>query len=534
MRYSLTWDDPNDHLYTVTIAFTAPADDPVLHLPSWRPGRYLIQNYAANVREWSANMTKVDKAAWRVEGRAGEEVTVSYRYYAGVLDAGSSFLSDEEAYFNGSNLFMWVDLLREEPCSLTIGAPAEWQIESQLAPSFHARDYDHLIDSPTICAPRMTRHTFAECGTTFHLIVLNDDRIDTQQFLDPLRAIIRAQTDVFGTLPCSEYRFLCHVGDRWHGVEHEDSCSMIVKRMPLLGAKPGDEGYDHFLSLASHELFHLWNVKRIVPARFVPYDYRIETPTRLLWIMEGLTSYYGDLSLRRAGVWDDAKYLEHLRKEIETLENAPGRRILSLAQASFDGWLAEPAHMHDRANAAVNFYNKGEIVSALLDRAIRARSGKSLDDVMRWLWNEYGATRRGLEEDGFERAAKAATGLDLSDFFAKYVDGVEPLPYEEFFSFERTAESEKLTLGAKLKGSVIESVTRGAAAMAAGLLPGDELIAIDGTRVHSDEDVERVLASLHEGDSVEVLIARAGVVRTQSLVPRRDGRVKIKLTSETS
>ena len=543
LHYLVSWSDPASRLYDVTLRFTAPADEPRLLLPAWRPGRYLLQDYAANVREWGAGehrMVKEGKSSWRVEARAGEDVAVRYRYYAGVLDAGSSFLDADEAYFNGSNLFMLVEGMRGEEHRLTVAAPAEWRIETQLPredeQTFLARDYDHLIDSPVIAAERMTRHTFSESGATFHLVFRGDEGIDTGQYIDPVRAIARSQGELFGGLPFTEYRFLTHMGDKWHGVEHEDSCSMIARRLSLLGAGPGDEGYDHFLSITSHELFHAWNVKRIVPARFAPYDYWTETPTRLLWAMEGLTSYYGDLTLVRSGVWSVDQYLGHLRKTIETLESLPARLHLSLAQASFDGWLASPAHMHDYANAWFSFYTKGEIVALLLDLTIRRATdgAKSLDDVVRLLWEEYGKTGRGLEEDGVERAVARVADVD---FFAQYVEGTEPLPYTELFeaagiAFASTSQdAEHASLGAKLKTHdgllVIDAAIRGGAGMDAGLLPGDELLALDGTRTQNETALAGALRGLALGESAELLVSRGGVVKRLSLTARPDPRPKI-------
>ena len=564
-HYLVTWDRATDRLYDIAIRFTAPADTPRLLLPLWRPGRYLLQNYAANVREWSAGEHRIwkdDKSSWRVDARAGESVEVRYRYYAGVLDAGSSFLDEDEAYLNGSNLFMLVEGLRGEEHRLTIAAPAEWRIETQLrsagvppadqaasrrrgaedgarsagedagAPNitFLARDYDHLIDSPVIAAAAMTRHSFVEQDARIHLIFRGDEGIDTEQFVEPVRAIARAQAQLFGGLPFREYRFLYHVRDKWHGVEHEDSCSIIVRRDALLGATEGSEGYDHLLSITAHELFHVWNVKRMLPAKFHPYDYWRETPTRLLWAMEGITSYYGDLSMRRGGVWSVERYLEHLRREIEALEALPARQHLSLAQASFDGWLSDPAQMHDHANAWFSFYTKGEIVAALLDLTIRraTNGAKSLDDVMRLLWEQ-----RVLEEDAVERAV--AEVADVGDFFARYVEGVEPLPYAELFAFAGLSFSstayEGASLGVKLKTVdgqlLVASVIRGGAGMEAGLLPNDELLAIDGTRTASEAMVD--VALLGARDSVELLIARAGVVKRLSLEVRQDPRPSIAL-----
>jgi predicted metalloprotease with PDZ domain len=534
-HYLISWGNPRDRLFDIRIIFTAPSDDPRLLLPVWRPGRYLIQNFAANVREWSANVAKESKSVWRANARVGEDVVVTYRYFAGVLDAGSSFLDDDDAYVNPSNLLMMVDGLRDEPSTLTFAAPGDWLIETQLPrveDRFAARDYDHLIDSPFIAAASMTRHSFVESGARVHLILRHDEGIDSEHLVEPLRAITQAQATLFGGLPFSEYRFLAHVGDRWHGVEHEDSSSLILKRSAL----PDD---DHVLSLCSHELFHAWNVKRIVPAAFTPYDYWRETPTRLLWAMEGITSYYGELSLVRAGVWNTARYLTHLEKEIETLEASPGREHLSLSQASFDAWLQEPAQMHDKTNAWISFYNKGEVVSLLLDLMLRAEMSSSLDEVMRYLWREYGQTNRGLEEDAIERAVVAVSGKDFSDFFRRYVDGVEPLPYESVLalagiSFTKTID-EKLSFGAKLhrdKGSlIVDSVFRGGGAWDAGVLSDDELLAIDGMRTASEADVRRVMDSLREGKGVEMLIARGGVVKRFTLVPRRDPRPDVTLAA---
>ncbi|HEX7418869.1 MAG TPA: PDZ domain-containing protein [Thermoanaerobaculia bacterium] len=542
--YTISWTDPNERHYDIAISFTAPADRPRLTLPAWRPGRYMIQNYAANVTQWRAaaldghslEIQKDGKSSWRVEAKAGERITVTYRYYAGVLDAGSSFLDESEAYFNGTNLFMMVEGLRGEESRLSVAAPSDWRIETQLpaedANTFVARDYDHLIDSPVIAAPRMTRHSFSESGAVVHLIFIGSENLDTDQLIEPVREIVREQARVFGGLPIREYRFLTHIGGKWHGVEHEASCSIVAKRSDLLGATIGSPGYDHFLSICSHEFFHLWNVKRIMPAAFAPYDYSRETLTRLLWVMEGVTSYYGELTLARAGLWDESRYLVHLAREIETLENLPGREVLSLSQASFDAWLQND--MHDRANALISFYNKGEVVSALLDLTIRreSRGEKSLDDVMLLLWRNQAP----LAEDGFERAV--ASICDIGDFFVRYVHGTEPLPYEELLAsagieIDSTRRDAAPALAATLRSDggrlVVVNALRGAAGMRAGLLPDDEIISIDGTRTTTETDVSNALRSLDPGTAVEMIVSRAGVVRAMTLTASPDPRVKVML-----
>jgi predicted metalloprotease with PDZ domain len=300
---------------------------------------------------------------------------------------------------------------------------------------------------------------------------------------------------------------------------------------------------DRTLSITSHELFHVWNVKRIVPARFTPYDYWRETPTRLLWAMEGLTSYYGELTLVRCGLWSVDRYLRHLAHEIQTLEALPARLHLSLAQASFDAWLSDPSQMHDHANAWFSFYTKGEIVAALLDLTIRrATNGEhSLDDVIRLLWLEYGSGR-GMEEDAVERAV--ARIVDVGDFFTRYLDGVEPLPYEELFGAfgltfaAATREPEAAALGVRLKTHdglvMVESVVRGGAGMDAGLLPGDELLAFDATRITNEGSIGAALRDLEIGQTAEVLITRAGAVQRLSLIGRPDPRPIITLRIESA
>ncbi|HEX3584062.1 MAG TPA: PDZ domain-containing protein [Thermoanaerobaculia bacterium] len=510
IHYALSWRNTNEHLFDIAIRFIAPEDQPRLILPSWRPGKYQLQNFAANVREWTPNLRKLGPNVWCADATRGEEVEVRYRYWAGVLDAGSSYLDRSEAYFNGSNLFLWIDGLRSDECVLTVDTG--WPIETQLpreGNELRARNYDHLIDSPAI-AGMFTTQSFEESGASIRLVSVG---CDTARFVEPMRGIVREQVAVFGELPVNEYKFLIHGGDRWHGVEHEDSCSMIVKR----GAADFDE---HFLSLASHEFFHLWNVKRMMPAAFAPYDYTAATPTRLLWAMEGITSYYGDLSLARSGYWSEQRYLRHLAHEIELLESSHARTHLSLAQASFDGWVQDVTRPHDRGNAWYSFYTKGEVVAALLDLTLRAR-GMSLDEVMRVLWAE-----RILDEDAVRRV------VDDPLFFASYVDGVEPLPYETIFALAGVrfeTRRKRRALGLKVKDGVIESVASGSSGAAADLLPQDELLGVHGLRVHSTSDVEHALQESNTGDEIEVVFARNGGVMTRRVRLEDDAPTEVRL-----
>ncbi|HXI14499.1 MAG TPA: hypothetical protein VNM92_17920 [Thermoanaerobaculia bacterium] len=539
IAYRISFENPNDHLLDITLHFRARTNRVELTLPAWRPGRYLIQNYAANVREWMAQdasgqplkLHKIEKSRWALDCDEGADVEVRYRFFAGVIDAGSSFVANDEIYFNGSNLFMMVEGDRSVPITLEVGFPPEWEFATQLERDeegkFEARDYDHLIDSPFLASPTLRVHTFTEAGCDVTMAFQGGERIDTSQFIEPVRRIVAGHARLFQGLPITAYRFLYHLGDRWHGVEHESSCSIIADHWELLGAGEGSDAYDHLLAITSHEFFHLWNVKRIVPAAFTPYDYSVETPTRLLWLMEGVTSFYGEKMLLRSGLWSPVRYLKHLAKEIDVLEGSAGRNHLSLSQASFDAWLQEPAQMHDKINAWISFYNKGEIVGALLDIAIRRETGgeKSLDDVMRDLWTRYGLTGKGLEEDALEVAVRRAAGVGLDDFLRRYVHGTESLPYEELFSvagirYERR-EMKTGSFGGRLDSRsgklFVDATLEGGAARSCGILNGDEILALDGLRVSRVAEVEQILTAHADSRSIPITIARNRVVSTLSI-----------------
>lgn len=527
VQYKLSWDDADAHLYDLEVTFRPSQRETLLRLPAWRPGRYLIQNYAANVRQWWAKnvhgktlpVEKVDKSTWLIRSRPNEKVTFGYRFFAGVLDAGSSYLSRQEAYFNGTNLFVMVDEQRDVPVSLDLKVPEGWRVETQLTRDdrgiFHARDYDYLIDSPAIVSPSLITHTFEESGCRVSLVFQNAAEDDTARFVDPVRAIVRAHIERFEGIPTRSYRFLYHYADLWHGVEHEDSCSITVKSDEVRGSKPGSAAFDHFLAITSHEFFHLWNVKRILPQSFLPYDYSRETYTRLLWAMEGITSYFGERTILTSGLWTTERYLEHLATEIGTLEAIPGKNFLSLSQASFDGWLQEPAQMHDKSNAWISFYNKGEIVAALLDLEIRRRTAgkRSLDDLMRTLWTRYGKKKKGIEEDAIARIARSVTGSDFSDFFRRYVDGVEPLPYDEVFGaaglrLRQVDDAARPALNAAV--SVRGGRLRVEDTVDPELERDDEILAIDGRRVATKAELDKHLETA--GATVAITISRNGAL----------------------
>lgn len=537
INYTVGWTTPNRHLFEVSIEVDVDTEAEIdFAIPSWRPGRYLIQNYARNVQEFSAvdqdgkalAWIKTDKSTWKVNSAGSSRVKVFYKYFANTLDAGSSLLDDSEAYFNGTNLFMYIPKRRAAPCSLKIYSPENWQTATSLKKIdglFRASNYDELADSPVICSPSLKIYNFTQASVTYNLAFQGKVAYDIEKLIENVSKIVSAQVKLFGKAPFDSYYFLYHVvpGGRNHGVEHAFSSSMTVPESTFTN----EIGRRNFYSLTSHEFFHAWNVKRIMPQVFNPPDYSRETYTKLLWFFEGVTSYYGDLLLRRAGVTDEKSYLNHLERLIYSMQNSPGRLIVSAEEASFDGWLQPD----DRENAQISFYDKGELLGLLLDLEIRhtTNNTKSLDDVMRYLNNNFAVIGEGVGEDGIKKAVEKVAGRSFEEFFKKYVSGYEELPYNSLLATvglqlteEEDASKPNVYTGLKMAGdekNTILSIIPGSPAEDAGIARGDLLLAIDDRQL-TPSNYNEILSSYRPGDRLQITLFRRGYLRRFTLTLR--------------
>jgi predicted metalloprotease with PDZ domain len=343
---------------------------------------------------------------------------------------------------------------KPDPIRLTIDPPAGWRAVSGLAESpgqssLSAPNYDVFIDNPIEIAPSFDLRTFQLEGRTYHVLTHQlGDHEEPDQFAADVERIVRTQSAIMGGPPdLQRYAFLMHfapdatAGD---GMEHLYATQIV--RTHDLG-----EGryYDGLLEVTAHEFFHVWNVKRLRPAELGPWDYTKENYTRSLWIAEGITSYYSNLTLTRAGLWNEEKFLRFLSSQIFTLQETPGRALMSLEQSSFDTWFYVSPHARQRTNtryASVNYYNKGQVVGTLLDLEIRHRtnSTRSLDDVFRLLYKRfyvdapaetYYFKGRGFKPGDFLAAVNEVTGSNFSDFFARYVTGTDELDYDTMLGY---------------------------------------------------------------------------------------------------
>jgi predicted metalloprotease with PDZ domain len=513
VRYRVSMPEPHSHLFEVEVAFPAQASPLIVALPVWTPGSYLVREFSRHLQDLTAAdekgerlpLSRLDKRSFQIAGQ-GKSVRLRYRVYANELSVRTSHLDGTHGYFNGASLFLYSEPLRGIQHRVVVDSPAGWRIFCALdrdGEEFVAADYDELIDSPFEVGPHRPLE-FQAAGVPHQVVIWGGDPPDPAKLTADLRKVCEAEAALFAGLPLRRYLFLVYLADKGRGgLEHKASTSLLFSRANLSNSK----GWEDFLTLAAHEYFHLWNVKRIKPQKLVPFDYSQESYTELLWAFEGTTSYYDNLIVRRAGLMSAARYLNRLGEAITSLHCTPGRRVQTLAEASMAAWIKHYRPDENSPNSAISYYLKGEIVAVLLDLEIRraTRDKRSLDDVMRLLWKRYG-DESGVPEDGVERAASEVASRDLTPFFDRAIRSTEELDYSPFehvglqvrFRVRESAGDKggspprvkpaelkpKGWLGITIKGgATIASVLEGSPAMKAGLYAEDEIVALDGYRV---------------------------------------------------
>jgi predicted metalloprotease with PDZ domain len=511
MRYGVAMPEPHSHLFEVEAELERPGPAPVLALPVWTPGSYLVREFARHLEALAAfdgegrrlAAQRLDKHRFRVAAGGAERLLVRYRVYANELTVRTSHLDGRHGYFNGANLFLYAEGREGEPCVLEVAPPPGWLVSTALegGPTrFAARDYHELVDSPV----EVGTHSLAEftaLGKRHQLALVGRGNADPARFAEDLRRVVEVLGGLMGGLPYRRYLFIVHLTEkRRGGLEHARSTTLNVHRLSFFPR----QAYEETLGLAAHEFFHLWNVKRLRPAALTPYDYAREQYTRLLWWFEGATSYYEQLALTRAGVMEAKRYLKHLGEALTALERAPGARKMCLEEASLTSWVKHYRPDENSPNSAVSYYLKGELVAWALDLLLR-RAGRSLDELVRLLYGRH--AEGGLPEDGVERAAAELLGEEPAGaFFDRHVRGTEPLDVD--LDLVGLALRRRPSLGFEDKGGtppkangddpgagwlgaevaagpklMVTSVREGGPAHRAGLYAEDEILAESGFRV---------------------------------------------------
>ena len=555
VSYKIKASDLAAHLFEVSLEITKPAaTGQVFSLPVWIPGSYMVREFARNIVQIKAHckgkkvaLKKTDKSTWQAAVCDGPLV-VEYEVYAWDLSVRAAHLDQSHGFFNGTSVFLQVHGQEHLPHTVDIQLPDEaaakkWRVATSLPElkakrygfgTYIASDYDDLIDHPVEMG-EFQLVSFKAHGVPHDFVVTGRvPNLDLARIAEDLKKICEVEIAFFEPrskqAPMQRYVFMTMaVGDGYGGLEHRASTALICNRndLPTKNKPEMSEGYRSFLGLCSHEYFHTWNVKRIKPAVFAPYDLSQENYTSLLWLFEGFTSYYDDLFLCRTGLIDEPAYLKLVSKTINMVQRGSGRKKQSVAASSFDAWTKYYRQDENSPNAIVSYYTKGSLVALGLDLTIRQQTQgkKSLDDVMRALWKKFGRdfyspsakhAAQGLGEQEFASLVAEVTGVSVQSFLQKYVEGVEDVPLAKLYAdfgveLEVPSASKKPALSVRLSKSAgdckLASVYEGGAAHRAGLSAGDAIIAINGLRVTAsdvDSALSNLLSAYKVGDAVEI------------------------------
>jgi len=575
IQYRLAMPHPSSHLFEVSIEVDIPSQAKIHYLdfqmPKWSPGRYAVFDFAKNVQEVNAEVgcltqydehgialpkncptsvvpvLRVDDQTWRpdLDGNRGATLTLNYKVFANNLSGTFSELDPRHANFNGGCVFMYVVNHKQDPVALSIDPPKDWRIVNGRTDRRGQREWqfanwDIMIDTPTEIGPEWTEDDFKVGGKEYHVVVhsLGNEGGKRRALVRDIEKIVKAETAMWGPPEFDSYTFLVHFaadGRSSDGMEHLTSTQVI---MPGSLADAGM--YEEALDAIAHEFFHVWNVKRLRPVELGPWDFTRPAHTRGLWIAEGITNYYGHLMQRRAGLWNDAQLWNRLLQQITEIENSPGSRLMSAEESSLSAPFiddAPHAQQTNLANSSVSYYPKGEILGIVLDLLIRGKTnGKaSLDEVMRRMYQEfylkgpnatYYLRGRGFQNEDFEHMVSEVAGTDMSDFFKRYVRGVESPPYEEAFAQVglRFVREPQQPVSVGVSGDEKDpnnfKVTRvrpGSPAADAGMEIGDTISTFGGTRL-TPANLPKVLGRYKPGDRVALTVQRGRRTIQMSIV----------------
>jgi predicted metalloprotease with PDZ domain len=547
IRYTVSFPEPQTHY--VEVSAVVPTDgraEVELMMAVWTPGSYLVREYARHVEAVTAGgadgqalqIVKSEKNRWRVVTNGSSSVEVRYRVYAREMSVRTNWVEADFAMLNGAPTFMTVVGGLARPHEVVIEPATGWQTSvTGLAPitggshRYRAPDFDTLVDSPIVIGNPAV-YEFTVDDTPHFLVNVGEDGVfDGARAARDLETVVREHRRMWGMLPYDKYVFLNMLTlatNGGGGLEHKNSTMLMSSRW----ATGTRRSYLSWLGLASHEYFHTWNIKRLRPVELGPFNYEDEVHTRSLWVAEGLTDYYGELALHRAGLSTREELLDSLSNRVQGVQTTPGRLVQSVEEASFDAWIKYYRPDENSANVAVSYYTKGAVLGFLLDARIRAATAgvKSLDDVMRVAFERFSGDR-GFAPDEFRAVVEEVSGLGLTSFWEGAVEGTAELEYDEMLATlglrfrpvaaPRTDQPQAAWLGMSTRNAdgrlVVTQVRRGTPAFAAGLNVDDEILAMNGFRVRADQLAAR-LGRYRPGAAVALLVARRDELRTLEAV----------------
>ena len=523
-----------------------------LKMPVWTPGSYLIREFAKNIESFSAAAgnrpvvsPKINKNTWRITTKGIPAVTIKYRVYANEISVRTSYIDASHGFLSTSGIFIYPANMLHHPSTIHIKPYKDWakvstSLEMVNGDPFTrvSPNFDILFDSP-IEVGNQDVFGFDASGVKYEICMYGGGNYNKERLRKDLHQIVEQETAIYGENPNKHYVFIVHNHLKGGGgLEHLSSTVLGASR----DAYSSEKGYQNFLSLAAHEHFHLWNVKRLRPIVLGPFDYDNENYTTNLWIAEGFTEYYQGIAVRRTKLYPPENYLDVLAGEFNILENLPGKNVQTVAESSFDAWIKAYRPNENSANTTISYYNKGAIIAMMLDLEIinSSKGIHSLDDVMKYMYTEYYKTqKRGYTDAEFKKGFEKFAGKKLDDFYKKYINGLTPIDYDKYLGYAGYKITDELatnndaalgvtTLTAPNKKVIVTSVIRGTTAYIDGINVNDELIAIDNNAI---TDAATMLNDKKPGDKIQVSVTRDGLPLTLPVTLLKSTRVKYKIDS---
>lgn len=437
MKYIISYSNPHHHY--VDIEFVAEniiADETAVQLPAWRPGRYELGNFAKNIQKWTAfdekgnalSFRKTAKDTWLVQTKGVSVLHIRYNYFAAEINAGSTYLDSTQLYMNPVNCCVYLPDRIHESCQLILNLPEDYQVACGLKPApgntnkcLLAADFHELADSPFIASNSLQHNQFVCCGIEFNLWFQGECKPDWAKLLNDFIRFINEQLLVVKQFPDKVYHFLFQIlpYKMYHGVEHTNST--VIALGPGYNLMKG-KLYEDLLGVSSHELFHAWNIKTIRPVEMMPYDYTKENYSRLGYVCEGVTTYYGDYLLLRSHVFDEQQYFATLEERLQKHFDNFGRYNLSVADSSFDTWL--DGYSPGVPNRKTSIYDEGNLLALATDVFIRKHSGNkhSLDDVMNYLYMEFALKGKGYSDADYKGVVEHFANSSFDAIFNNYIN----------------------------------------------------------------------------------------------------------------
>tara|TARA_B100001059_G_scaffold236817_1_gene290866 strand:+ start:8506 stop:10200 length:1695 start_codon:yes stop_codon:yes gene_type:complete len=532
INYSVSFSKVKSHYVTVDIEFDATNKAYVdFKVPVWTPGSYKVREFSNAFENISANnleIKRLNKNTWRIFTDGQSQVSLSYDVYCFTVSVRQSYADEYYAFLHGVSVFGYLEGYENEQILLTIYPNDNWaNVEVSLPKiksskhSYRCSNYDLLGDSP-IAIGNFDTIDYTSGDVTHKIVMIGEGNYDLNKVMEDFKKISDTQIEMMGSHPSSQYvHFIYNVSQGGGGLEHANSQTSMMPRWNY--SNPNK--YRSFLGLIAHEYFHLWNIKRIRPKELGPFDYDKEVYSEMLWIAEGITSYYDDITLLRMGAYSKEEYLKIITSQMSRLENSPGKTVMSLAHSSLLAWVKAYLPNEESSNKTISYYNKGMIVAVLLDLEIRSTSNYSLDDVMRKLYaNFYLKKNRGFTYDEFVDVCSSIAGKDMSIFLNEIVYSLNPINYDIFMNFglDLTIDKSYSTkpwsgISTELNRNriIVTNIISNSPGVESGLSVNDEIIALDDWRLKVK--FEDYLSYYSIGERIKLVYSRDGKMQTTHL-----------------